>query len=1153
MSDTLLDLIGREVAELLAPLTSVADDPDRFDRLMYAIGAEPPDSMREQLLTALTTAAALKAQLDDLLAEPAPSLDTLTRVIDISRRAFATVRAIDSIAGSSAALTGLGSDLAAMLLTSYLRHEHPLFRSIAVLLTFIEPAEEHPPRDWVVVDGQVVRGQFATDRLRFDRLASLLRNPAARLREEYTNPLTTTDDANAIAEKLFPRLQQVLDQFGISSRYGLNPDEQAVVGEAAPFLDHALIIYFDDMLLDAETESGVVLTISAADRGDLGLVISPFGTITSIRELAAWRLSLSVTAGVDVIAYGRHGLTLLVDDANVTANASMTATLPAPQSGPAFVLGSPNGSRLEVGGAEFKVTATLQQSDPTLALSADVTRSALVIAAGDGDGFISSILPADGLRAEFDLGLAWSNTTGLTLRGSANLEADMPVGLSVAGVSLPSVHLGLRANEGGLTAEVSASIVTSLGPVRAIVDRIGIELALDNSPNSGSLGLADLHIGFKPPSGIGLTVEARGVITGGGMLFHDPARQLYAGVMQLSLHELITLKGFGLIGTRMPDGSAGFSLIIFITAEDFRPIPLGFGFFLLGIGGMVAVNRSFNVEVLRQGLKSGTLATLLFPRDPVGNAPTLIQTLANAFPARRGSYLLGILAKIGWFTPTLVTLDLALILEFGARQRLLALGRVRALLPSADNDLVRLNMETLGVIDFDEGTVALDAVLLDSRLVHRFPISGSSALRARFGSGRGSSFLLAAGGFNPRFGPPAGFPKLDRLTIALSAGDNPRLICEAYFAITANTVQFGARASLYAAAAGFKLVGDIGFDVLLQRAPLHFIANYHARLQLKRGSHNLFMVEVEGELQGPRPLRVSGKARFKIFWVRFSVRFDATLVRGEPPPLPPAVNVFQELVNALNQPTSWSVRHSADHTYGVALRSLPTGSGEALVLDPLGQLVVQQQIVPLGTGRDIDTFGGAPVTGARRFTLSAALGGTTLPQESLQAAFAPAQFFVMSDDQKLTAPSFETMDAGCVFGSTDIQFDETKVVAAPLGYRTIVITPRTSQVNLNEPAAKTTPPSYTLTNDQLKRFRRSGAAARATVRRSGRARFHNGAASPGATFKPNRWTILPTNGGAPLLDIPPDVRTWSDYQAVLATLNRGGARWQLLPTHELET
>ena len=191
-------------------------------------------------------------------------------------------------------------------------------------------------------------------------------------------------------------------------------------------------------------------------------------------------------------------------------------------------------------------------------------------------------------------------------------------------------------------------------------------------------------------------------------------------------------------------------------------------------------------------MSSGTLATLLFPRDPVGNADTLIRSLASAFPARRGSYLLGLMAKIGWFTPTLVLMDLALILEFGSRTRLLALGRISALLPSADNDLVRLNMEAMGVIDFDAGTAAIDAVLVDSRLAHKFPITGSAALRAGFGEGPG--FVLAVGGFNPRFARAGRrCPALERVAIALSSGNNPRLICEAYFAITSNTVQFGAR------------------------------------------------------------------------------------------------------------------------------------------------------------------------------------------------------------------------------------------------------------------------------------------------------------------------------------------------------------------------
>ena len=372
--------------------------------------------------------------------------------------------------------------------------------------------------------------------------------------------------------------------------------------------------------------------------------------------------------------------------------------------------------------------------------------------------------------------------------------------------------------------------------------------------------------------------------------------------------------------------------------------------------------------------------------------------------------------RIGWFTPTLVLLDLALILEFGTRKRLLVLGRISALLPSPDNDLVRLILDSMGVIDFDQGTAAIDAVLVDSRLAHKFALTGAMALRANWGSGPGSTFVLAIGGLHPQFPPPADLPKLERIAIALSSGNNPRLTCEAYFAITANTVQFGAHAQLYAAAYGFSVEGDIGFDVLIQIAPLHFIADFHAKVQLKHGSSNLFKVSVDGELEGPRPLRVSGKASFEIFWCDFTVRFDKTLVDGEAPPLPPAVDLLPRLTQALSSATSWSVQAGARRAW----HCKPCRPASTLVLDPLGRLLVKQQVAPLNTARDIDIYGGAPVAGARRFQLAATLQGQAQGVAAVRAQFAPAQFFELSDDEKLAAPSFEEMDAGIVIGQPRI-------------------------------------------------------------------------------------------------------------------------------------
>ena len=82
-------------------------------------------------------------------------------------------------------------------------------------------------------------------------------------------------------------------------------------------------------------------------------------------------------------------------------------------------------------------------------------------------------------------------------------------------------------------------------------------------------------------------------------------------------------------------------------------------------------------------------------------------------------------------------------------------------------------------------------------------------------------------------------------------------------------------------------------------------------------------------------------------------------------------------------------------------------------------------------------------------------------------------------------------------------------------------------------------------------FTRIGAAARAPVRHVGRARFRNDSVEGAASFAPKRWTIMP-NGDGPAATVDPDVRTWSEYQAVLKVVNRGGARWQIVPAHEIE-
>jgi hypothetical protein len=439
--------------------------------------------------------------------------------------------------------------------------------------------------------------------------------------------------------------------------------------------------------------------------------------------------------------------------------------------------------------------------------------------------------------------------------------------------------------------------------------------------------------------------------------------------------------------------------------------------------------------------------------------------------------------QIAWGTPPLITADLAVVLEFGARLRLLILAQVVAILPKRENDLVRLQMDAVGVIDFDQGTAALDASLYDSRLLRKFVLTGDMAMRMKW---EGSpNFALAIGGLHPAFNPPTNFPKLGRVAINLSSGDNPRIRCEAYFALTANTVQFGARAELYASAAGFSIHGGIGFDVLIQLDPFQFLAEFYAQVQLKRGSSNLFKVKVQGALAGPRPLHVKAKATFEILWWDVSIRIDKTLVGGEKPPLPEPIDVLPRLKEALGNPGNWVGQLPAGQRAMVTLRERARPANEVL-LHPLGTLTVKQSVVPLDI--DISRFGQAAPAGARRFTIRS-VGAHSQRAEPVKEFFAPAQFFEMSDDEKLSRPSFEPMAAGLSIGSEEFAFspnaDDWLEVDA-IKFETLIMNKEKKESRRSDPKNL-----YQLSAELFGKQARFGAAGAPAIRRSGKAKYRS--------------------------------------------------------------
>ena len=591
--------------------------------------------------------------------------------------------------------------------------------------------------------------------------------------------------------------------------------------------DEAMLLSFDWV---PDTQGGPALFLSFG--GDFHIE----GAITE-----RWHLitEMSTASAVNTLIGGDFGFKVHVPGAEGAAFKAGIALEARPDAltGLSYDLSPLRGFGVQFGLIRIEASLT---NDEAL-VQTTLRDAALTLAPKAFDNFLAKLIPGDGLRVGFDVALGRSNRRGSYIQGkvptigtggarptppapqpappgtppalpplpqgqSSGLGISIPIGKALGPVTIHNIRVGV--DQGGsdaapvYLAEVTTSASVRIGPVTTRVERFGLklEISLPSATDArANLGFMNLEIAPRAPDGVALGVDVKGVVTGGGFLFHDRAQALYAGVLQLTIQERFTLKAFGLLATKLPDGSNGYSLIVFITADDFRPYPLGMDFRLTGIGGMIAINRTFDEAAMREGLKNNTLADLLFPRDPIRRAPEIIKSLATVFPARLGSYLFGPLAKIVWGRPVMVVFELAAILEFGERLRLIVLGRISAILPSQTNDLVRLNLDALGLIDFNERRVEVDAVLVDSRLARKFVLTGSAALRMNFGSGPGTAFAISVGGLNPHFAPPVGFPKLERITIALASGDNPRITCSAYIALTTNTLQFGAHASLYAA------------------------------------------------------------------------------------------------------------------------------------------------------------------------------------------------------------------------------------------------------------------------------------------------------------------------------------------------------------------
>ncbi|HXS96642.1 MAG TPA: DUF6603 domain-containing protein [Candidatus Limnocylindrales bacterium] len=1145
-----LDRLAYEAGQLLKVLGTLASADGGPVATLNALGWEAPPGSQDlglgaidisalvSKLEALDQSLAAGAGDDVLAAEFAEVLFELQQAIVHIRATIAGL----SITGDYLDKTQIKSEIlgrfSSALIASRIGAISPL--AYALLQFFGVITLHHFDADPSIYQVEHIRVNFD-----WGALTKLVTDPLGLLESRYGWGTAAFD-----ADGFIVNLNAIVEVLGQPTRVRKLPRrvEEQLTGSPAPAADTnpltQVIGTFVGGMGPGTVEAGISmfpLRATTPNGSDGGIAVAPF--VYGSAEVS-FPLSENLTLGFDSTVALDSGIALqfrpghdmsikagLLTDSvedHVTGGVMVSLAWAQADGSKINIVSLPGGGVVEVGSVQFGAGVEVLAGSLAPSFSLKLTGGHATLRRDGADSFVSSVVPSGGVDATFDAGLRWSATQGFSFEGSGSIAIDLPLNATIGPLQIVSLHFELLPDSDGLGIEASVTCGLTIGPVAVVLQRFGGVIGL--AAHDGNLGPIDASFHFKPPSGAGLSIDAAGV-TGGGFLSHDDTKQEYAGMVQLQFAEL-ALQGFGLITTQVAGGS-GYSLLALIDAT-FPPVQLGWGFTLNGVGGMMAVHRTASADALHAALKANTLSQVLFPKTAVTNAPLVLAQLDALFPTAPGRFLFSPMALIGWGTPTLLTAAIAVIVELPEPIRIVLIARVSVRAPSDAAAVVRLNMDALGILDFAKGEASLDATLYDSHILN-FTLSGDMALRASWSTNR--EFLLAVGGFHPQFTPPAGFPSLKRITLDMPSGPISKLTLAAYFAITSNTVQLGATIDAFIGVSDFGLKGHLGFNALLQFDPFHFETDISATVALMAGSDELMSVDLSGTLSGPNPWSIAGSFKISLLFfdvhLSFSHTWGATLAEGAGVA---AVDVLQLLNAAFADARNWH----APLPVGVPALVSTRDSGGGMKAHPLAVLEVHQTVAPLDL--TIARYGTAALAGANRFTITGfTVGSSTTGKQDVQEDFAPAQYFDLSDDEKLARPSFEPHNAGARMSAGAVR--ASGFLPKPVSYKTLYVD-KTGEIR------KDTPPRHGPIWD-LPAVLATGAGGRGVMRATGDERYR----APGKPLKvvAQQFVVIDARTMAVAAMSP---LAGATYSLASAALKAAGAaaqqQFRIVATHEVQ-
>jgi hypothetical protein len=823
-----------------------------------------------------------------------------------------------------------------------------------------------------------------------------------------------------ITANLWAKLDGVID-----ATYGWDPDPEDDV-ETAVVASRTLTVVLENDVLDGVRPALTLIAVPSGHGGHAGMFVSAATGFEFPMDVGETTYTMEVTGAARFGAFIQFRCVApryfagFAPAIRISAEPRRGSEQPA--NAPALVIGTDDATRLQIGALAYGVEIAGDRAGFRLS----VRKGKLVVALGDGDGFLRQ-LPGGKIEVPFELGLVADTAHGVRFEGGTGLKVNLPVSASIFGVfTVQFLELELQLQQ-KTTLELRGGFSLKLGPFGASIDRAGLVVDVDKISH-GFDSLGEL-VTFAPPKGIGLVLDVAGIVKGGGYLFIDPQRGEYAGALELKFADF-SIKAIGVLSTKRPDGSEGWSLLLFVYGRF--SIHIVSGIFWTGLGGMIGLHHRADVDALTAGMRTGALDDVLFPEDPVADAPRIINRYRTLFPVAENNFLIGPMLELSFSEPPIVYVRLGFIFDIrnalGGDQpatlsKVILVGQVLVQLPpkaTGARAILKLVIDIVGFYDADTQFLLIRARLRDSFVgiegLGKLNLAGELLLAVQFGAD--PNFVLSAGGFHPRYqGLPERVPRdLDRLRVGFGIGP-VKFSVEQYFAVTPNSVQAGWKAGVKADFGVASIEASLGWDALLFLSPrFFFVVDLDFRAKVKAFGHTLASVGVTATLEGPDQWRVHGEFSFSILWWDKTVHFDESWGEVESAEVGTA-SLQQALIHELSNPDNLAPDAPVG---GATLITLAPAQATDKLAHPLGRLAVRQRAVPLGLR--IDRIGTRRLAGgpASVTVQSVALNNQALPTfESTTESFVRGQFMELSDTEKLTGKPFEDFPAGVVVGKTD--------------------------------------------------------------------------------------------------------------------------------------